>query len=337
MSTTAASNSHRYQRWPGRLNRLSAAGGWLSIVGSGVRLGYRRSRTQLLLLMAPLFVVFTCVVFYLISLVETLVGTGQAEGPLNFVQGLLQVNLSGVTRLAEYREVLWRTVFVFVMQLQLFWVMVVVARVGPGLIANDVKARALPIYFARPITPLTYLLGKWMVAAIFIGLVTLVPNLVALILGVLLTGGLQTWGQTLGLGSDLLVCGTGIMVFGGILILTLSSKTSDSRYVAVGWLAVCLLPVMAQAIVHDSLDPNQTTGFLGSISLRGNVMTLSKWLFDLREAWAGTGLPPDAYARALGSRVQAVYPAIVLGVITLLSAAFCYRRVLRFSRSAANV
>jgi ABC-type transport system involved in multi-copper enzyme maturation permease subunit len=242
-----------------------------------------------------------------------------------------------VTRLAEFREVLWRSVFIFMIQVQLFWVMVLVARVGPGLIANDIKARALPIYFARPITPSTYLLGKWMVAATFIGLVTVAPNLAALIFGVLLTGGLQTWGQTLGLGLDLLVCGAGVMVFGGMLILALSSTTADSRYVSVGWLAVCLLPVMAQAIVSDALDPAQTTGLLGSISLRDNLMNLTKWVFDLRDAWASTPLPAGAYEQALGNPVKTIYPAIVLGGITVAAAVFCYRRVLRFSQAAANV
>jgi hypothetical protein len=127
------------------------------------------------------------------------------------------------------------------------------------------------------------------------------------------------------------------MLFGGILILALSSTTSDSRYVAVAWLAICLLPVMAQAIVNDALDPTQTTGLLGSISLRGNVMTLTQWIFDMRDAWAATPLPAGAYEQALGNPVRPVYPAIALGVITVAAAVFCYRRVLHFSRSAANV
>lgn len=337
MTTVATANSHRYQRWPGKAERTSAAAGWLTILTMGFRLEYQRSQTRLLLLLVPGVVIFTCVVFYVLSLLELLVGTREAEGPLGFIQGLLGVNLSGVTRLGEFREVLWRSVFMFMIKIELFWAMIVVARVGPGLIANDLKARSLPIYFARPITPLSYLLGKWLVAVAFIGAVTLVPNLLSLIVGVLLTGGLHTWGQTLGLAGDLLVSSVGVMAFGGIVILALSAMTSDSRYVAVGWLAVCLLPAMAQGIVNDSLEATQTTGLLGSISLQGDVVTLTEWLFDMRNAWAATPLPVEAYQRALGSPVEPIYPAIVLGVITVLAATFCYRRVLRFSRAAANV
>lgn len=337
MSTATTTSLHHYQRWSGRGGRPAATGGWLNIAATGVRLVYKQPLTQKLLWASIGFVLGTCVILYVLSVLEMLVGSPQAEPIYGFLDTFLRVDLSGVARLGDYREVLWRTLFMLVITVELFWAMIVVARVGPGLIANDLKSRALPIYFARPVTPLTYLLGKWMVAAAFVALVTVVPNLLSLVLGVLLTGGLQTWGQTLGLGLDLLLCGLGVMVFAGVVILALSSLTSDTRYVTVGWLAVCLLPVMAQSIIRESVEAARTTGLLGSISLRDNLIVLTEWLFDMRGAWEATPLPAEAFQRTLANPVEPLYPAVVLGVITVVAALMCYRRVLRFSRAAANV
>ncbi len=336
MTSAAANGSgHRYQRWAGRRGQ-SARRGWLTMAARGLRLEYARPATQRLVWVGFAFILGIGVVLYLLSLLETIVGTADARPIYGFIQTFLGVDLSGVARIGEFRAVLWRTVFLAVFKIELFWVMVVVARTGPGLIANDLKARALPIYFARPITPLTYLLGKWLVAAGFIALVTVVPNLLALLGAVLVTGGLETWGQTLSLAADLVLAGLGVMVFGGILVLALSSLTSDSRYVAVGWLAVCLLSAIAQSVVNVTVAAAETTRFLGSISLQQNVITVAEWLFGMKAAWGQTPLPTEAFVRPLTSSVEPLYPAIVLLVITVLACAVCYRNVLRFSRSAAN-
>lgn len=329
-------DTHRYNRWPGRSERPSPAGGWLAIVLTGFRLQYNRPYMKPLLLAGPGVVVAICVILYLMSLLETLVGLPEAEGIYGFARVFLGVELSAVSQLSELREIVWRTVFAMAIRIELFMAMIVIARVGPGLISDDLKARALPIYFARPVTPLTYLVGKWMVAAGFIALVTLVPNLLSLAVGTMLTGGLPGIGQTLALGADIAIAGLGAMLFGGLVMLALSSATSDARYVNVGWLAVCLLPAMAQAIIHENIEPSRTAGWLGSISLRDNFVVLTEWLFDMRAAWEATPLPAEAFAQALTHRVDPIFPALVMGVITLAAGVFCYRRVLRFCRAAAN-
>ena len=61
----------------------------------------------------------------------------------------------GNTHVEEFRELLWSSVYLLTIKIQLLWVVVVVAQVGPGLIAKDLKTRALPIYFAKPVTPIT--------------------------------------------------------------------------------------------------------------------------------------------------------------------------------------
>ena len=337
---TAAGTAHRYQRWPARLGpdqRGAATGGWVNIAVAGLRLEYKRPATQKLLWMSLAFVGGTCVLLYVLLLAEQVAGMPEARGYTELLGTLLGVDLSSVTRLAELREVLWRAIFVLMTKGQLFWVMVIAARVGPGLICRDIKAQALPIYFSKPITPLTYLLGKWLIVAGLIAAVTLLPNVISLILSVILTGGLATWGQTLHLGWDLVVSGLGVMLFGGVLVLAISSLTSDARYVVVGWLAICLLPALAQGIVDDAVAPAQREGLLSCISLGDNIVVLTEWLFDMSDAWAALPLPPSVIPAALTRSAEPGWPMVVLGMLFVGSAVLCYRQVLRFSRAAANL
>jgi ABC-type transport system involved in multi-copper enzyme maturation permease subunit len=333
--TPTADAAHRYQRWSGRLRRGRST--WLAIVTAGIRAAFKMSRMPILLMSSFGFVIGSCAIFYVLTLLESVAGTPEARGLFDFVKTFLGVDLSNAQRIKEFREVLWRATFLLMIKGQFVWVMIIVARVGPGLIANDLKTRAMPIYFSKPITPLTYLVGKWMIVAVFIALVSLAPNLLSLILGTLLTGGLETWGRTLRLAWDLIVCGLGLAVFAGTIILALSSITADRRYVAVAWLAVCVLSLATQSILDKTLPPDVTKGFLGTIALSRDLTVLAEWQFDMRAAWDAAPLPDEARRRPLVVNLEAWRPALVLLALTVAAAAYCYRRIVRFSRSATSV
>ncbi len=335
MSTDPANTAHRYRRWDGELSQGRWT--WLAIVLTGIRLAFKGVRTRVLIIAASGVVLGGSIVLYLFSLLEVLAGTREAAAILEFVKGLLQVDLSDVTRIGEFREILWRILFLLIIKIQMFWVLLIVAAVGPGLIANDLKHRALPIYFAKPVTPLTYLAGKWLVVATFVATIMLIPNLLTLTIGVGVSGGLHTWGQTLGLGADLFVSGLIVCTVASAIIMALSSMTSDHRYVTVAWLAVCLLPTIAQGIVNDVLPAESTTGWLGCISLRDNAVVVTDWLFSTREALEASSLPADAFTDALVSPVKMVNAAVVLTAWTVAGLLVSYRRIVTFSRSAANI
>ena len=274
----------------------------------GARLALREKRNVVLILPGLGLVLAAAAILYAISLLEELVGTADAQGITRFVQVILHVDLSQAARISAYRLQLWQTVFILMIKLQLFYLLIVVGQLGAGLIAGDLKTNALPIYFARPITPLTYLLGKWLTIGLFIALAMLVPNLAALGAGILVAGVPGTWSQTLGLAWHLTLTGVGVMLVGGLLILALSSLTADKRFVIVGWLALGLLPHITQGVLYEQLDPQDTTRFLGSLSLGYDVQILAAWLFDLRQRWESTGLPARAYEAALGPPVKPLYP-----------------------------
>lgn len=335
MTTASADRTHQYQRWQGAPGKSHWT--WPAIVVNGVTSALKHAKTRTLLLTSGMPVLTAVGVFYVISLLESVVGTDQAKGLYDFLGAFLKIDISGATRLAEFRDVLWRSTFLMVTKIQMFWVLFVVARVGAGLIANDLKARALPIYFSKPVTPATYLLGKWTVVASFMAIVMLIPNLIALVAGTLLTGGPGTIGQLLNLAGDLLLTGLMVCVVSGAVILALSSITSDQRYVTVGWVAVCLLPIIAQEIIFESLPTDVTTGWLGCISLRDDVVVVTERLLRIRQGLAATGLPDERFIQALGRPVDPGKAAIVLGAVTAAAICFSWRRVVRFSRMAATV
>ncbi len=328
-------DTHRYQRWPGRHRKPSTLSGLSAIVVTGIRLQYNRRFVRPLLLAGPIAVIGICVTLYLLSMLEVLAGSPEANGLYQFASGFLGVDLSAVSQIGELRGVIWRATFALVIRIQLFAVMVLVARIGPGLISDDTKVRALSIYFAHPVNPKSYLLGKWIVAATFIASVTVIPNLLALTIGSMITGGLPGVGPILTLALNIALAGLGVMLFSGLVMLALSSMTSDSRYVTVGWLAVCLMPAMAQGIIRENIPSENITGWLGSISLMGNAAVLTEHLFDLKSGWQASGLPHDAFAKALSSPIEPFYPAMVLGSITLIAGTLCYRRIVKFSQAAA--
>jgi ABC-2 type transport system permease protein len=334
MTEVMTFRSHRYRRWNGELN--NGRWTWLAIVITGIRLALQRASVRQLVLSGGLFTIGTCAVLYVISVLEAVVGTEQARGLYQFVHVFLRVDVSDVSRIEEFRELLWATVYLLTIKIQLFWVLILTTIVGPGLIARDLRTRALPIYFAKPVTPLTYLAGKWLIVAAFIAAVMLVPNILSLSLGSLITGGLHTWHQTLELGFHVLVSGIVVCLVGGALVLAVSSLTSDHRYAAVGFLAVCLVSVLAQQVIDESIRPDFTIGWLGCVSLPDCVVILTERLFGMREAWEATSLPKKAFSEALVKPVDAAYPAVVLAGWTIVAFAVSYRRIVRFSRSAAQ-
>jgi len=335
LASSATVHSLRYRR----CDRPFSAARWTSVViaAHGVRLALKDPRNVILVFASLGLVPVAAVVFYVLALFENLIGTRDAQEFYRLVQLLLRVDLSDVARAGVSRLPLWNSIFLLMTKVQLSFLLIVIAQFGASLIASDLKTKALPIYFARPITPATYLLGKWLTIASLIAVAMPVANLLALVVGVLVAGAPGSWDQTLRLACHLTVSGVGVMLVGGLVILALSSLSADKRFVIVGWLALALLPHFTQQILYKHLDPQLTTGILGSLSLSGDVLILTAWLFDLPHTWQATGLPPQAYAAALGPAVQPLYPVLVLLGTTVLAAMICYCQVVRFSRAAANL
>jgi ABC-2 type transport system permease protein len=115
--------------------------------------------------------------------------------------------------------------------------MLLILIVGPNLISQDLRYNALPLYLSRPLRRLDYFLGKWGVIVAFLGAVTIVPAIIAYVLGLLFSLDVSILEETLPLLAASVGYGLIIAASAGTLILALSSLSRSSRYVAMFWLA----------------------------------------------------------------------------------------------------
>lgn len=197
---------------------------WAAIAGSGFRLFFRKKRFLILgvFALAPFLLGMLVLV-----LPQQVPQVADNAGPI----GALIFHLSGSSAhmlLTNPYSVVMRFLFTML--------------AGGGLIANDVRANALEIYFSRPITRVDYLLGKlFVLLAILLGL-SLAPMLVLWIFDVSLSvedGYLV--GQTSLLlrlvGASLLLCVPFAMV-----MLAVSALARTARGAMVFYAGVLIVP-----------------------------------------------------------------------------------------------
>jgi ABC-type transport system involved in multi-copper enzyme maturation permease subunit len=110
-----------------------------------------------------------------------------------------------------------------------FFVVLLALFVGSGLIADDLRSRALPLYLSRPLHPFDYYLGKLLIPVRSMAMLFLLPMLVLVALGVLM----QPSEEMLGFAADqgglvgaILVYFVATSLAYGSLILLFSAWTS---------------------------------------------------------------------------------------------------------------
>jgi ABC-2 type transport system permease protein len=183
----------------------------------------------------------------------------------------------------------------------LFFVMLMAAVVGGGLIADDLDSMALTLYLSRPLTVADYLSAKAAILATLTALVAVLPLVLTPLVGALL--GFFAWDVALeaiaiGIGLGLL-----LTAFFSALALFLSSLTRRRAYAAAAVFALVLGLVGVESVLAS----------LGSLNT-ASVLYLSPWEDFLTVARAAYGLAggPIDWAAAL---------AILLGVTVLAALA----------------
>ncbi|MBL9087788.1 MAG: ABC transporter permease subunit [Planctomycetia bacterium] len=73
------------------------------------------------------------------------------------------------------------------------WIVLLSLFVGAGVIADDLRTRALPLYLVRPITPIDYFLGKWLVPVSALVVYVLCPGLLLVLLAASMRPSGETW------------------------------------------------------------------------------------------------------------------------------------------------
>ena len=141
---------------------------FLPILSQGWRQATRGKAFVILGLLIVLFTVVAAVLFYVATkTMDVRERFGVADFTLEAASRLLRRN---VVQLHAWDQVLSMLLVLFV---------------GCGLVADDLKARAFPLYLVRPITPLDYYLGKILTPVCVLALSVLGPGLLLVLLAAL--------------------------------------------------------------------------------------------------------------------------------------------------------
>jgi len=138
----------------------------------------------------------------------------------------------------------------------LFFVSLMAAVIGAGLIADDMQSMAFTLYLSRPITQSDYLLAKAAILAPLVAMVTILPLLLTALVAALL--GRVSWTIALEAMGISIVVGGLLTLFYTAVTLFLSSLTRRKGIAAAGVFAInfgLTLPaaVLVSAIQNSSI------------------------------------------------------------------------------------
>jgi ABC-2 type transport system permease protein len=235
-----------YQHWSGHLS--GHAWRWLAITRQGVRSGLKGRVLRILLLVAWLPALL---------LAAFLCAWGLLERNSELVTGLLAfLGPQVLTDPRAYRVDIWTISFNYFLMAELQCSMFLMLLVGPTLISQDLRMNALPLYFSRPLRRIDYFLGKLGVIVTFLGLVLIVPAVLAYCLGLLFSLDATILWDTFPILLGSVGFGLVIALSAGTLMLALSSLSRNSRYVALMWLGIWALSG-ATATILQAVDYDQ--------------------------------------------------------------------------------
>jgi ABC-2 type transport system permease protein len=321
-----------YQHWQGHLS--GHAWRWLAITQQGVRSQWAKNKGLRRITGAALFPAF--------GLAVILIFWGLLEQKSELIKPVLDLLRSLPEELREgpraYRASFWTIAFDQFLQVEWWFSMLLVLVVGPGLISQDLRFNAIPLYFSRPLRRIDYFIGKLGVIAVFLGGVTIVPILVAYALGVAFSldpAVLKDTGRVLGAS---LLYGLSVVVSAGTLMLALSSLSRNSRAVASMWVAFWIITGTVSNVLREAAQVE----WAPLVSYTADFVQVREALLDTGAAYKQF---TDLFASAAGqfgsgpmvsvqgpSKYDWRWAAGILAGLVVLSAALLSRRVKSLDR-----
>jgi ABC-2 type transport system permease protein len=143
---------------------------------------------------------------------------------------------------SRIRRVVWSWfILKFITTPQGFALLLLIGWVAPPMIAKDLRTKAFLLYFSRPLSKFSYILGKLMVLVVICSVITTLPALILYGCGIGLSPNFTPLYATWDLPLRIFVVGLIHSVPASLLALMLSSITTESRYAMFGWYAVWTL------------------------------------------------------------------------------------------------
>lgn len=194
---------------------------------------------------------------------------------------------------ADTRHVVWSWLLMtFFRYPQSIMLLFLVGFIAPGLISRDVRSRAFLLYFSRPIGRFEYILGKLMIPAVFIALITCLPALVLYVFGIMLSTDWSIISMTWDIPFRVLAASFILILPTASIALMLSSLTQESRFATFAWFALWIMghgawlaivlaqsisfgkPPFSQSVMDSALVENWSL-----ISLYNNLGEVQSWVF----------------------------------------------------------
>ncbi len=156
-----------------------------------------------------------------------------------------------------------------------FFTFIIAIYAGAGLIANDLKANALQIYFSKAITRRDYLIGKLGVVAFFVALPTLVAGLLLFAVAVIFHSDFDFLRQYAWVLLSILIYGLLIVFVNSMVILALSSLSRSSRFAGIFFAAA----IFFSQIFYGSLSLMLRTTSVAWVSVPDDLIQVGNVLF----------------------------------------------------------
>lgn len=295
----ATTHTEVYRRFDGELRKRPLRS--VTLAWSGIRIGFKKKLPMLLLFIVP--GILTIVTGFMVQL------KFEAEsGTLTNMAGMepsAQTMAMGAMLSSQLGQV---EVLIFQLLTNMqFFVVLIMGWYGSGLIAEDRKLRAHLLYFARPMSRLTYTAGKLLTVMFWGSLAVVAPVTIVCSVASLASPEwsflTERWDTILKLELYAVLW----VFFHGILVLAISSLT-DRRNRALGGLFILYFLTFAGSNAMAELMSGQGWRLL---SIPNNFQRIFDSLFDQSSTGIGWNLEASLW---------------VLGLLTFASAAILSRQ-----------
>jgi len=165
---------------------------------------------------------------------------------------------------------------------QQLWFLLLAAIVGSGLISNDLKTNSVILYFTR-IPKISYIVGKFGIFAIVLGVVTLLPGMILFFVALISSPeSLSEFTHNFWILGAIVANSLVIIALLGVVSLAISSMSSDKRYAGAGIFIIFLF----SEILSEALESILENERLAMVSIWNNINLVGHQLFDIEQSYS---------------------------------------------------
>jgi len=238
-----------YQHWSGKLSGHTWR--WLAISRQGIRAALKKRWMRQVTFLAWVPALMLAAILCGWGLLER-----KSSSVTVFLQYLTFVDPRVRADPKHYRDVIWTLSFSYFLASELRFAMFMMIGAVASLISLDLRFNALPLYFSRPIRKIDYFLGKLGIIGGLLGMIMILPAVLAYILGLLFSLDWTILSDTFHLLLGAVAYGVIITLSAGTLLLALSAMSRNSRYVALLWVGIWIMSGIIGTVM-EGVDRDQ--------------------------------------------------------------------------------